>query len=269
MTRLSPPAPNRKTTSRPTLPSLASLRLPDIGARRPALSIPPLRPSNIMNVSNVNSNDSLAPVTFESHQHWPRPRQSSVSSDTSDSSLGSVSSDASETSARIPVAQSTLRLVPPTAFFRRKPSPELCVTAVTPRASVRSPHDVRRYHPNFDPAKHRVVLWHTYEDADAMLVMPYKSLRVDENFPGRKDLGRLLKLLINRSFMVFGPTAWALRDPGVRQKQKAVIHPYRIVPRDPSEPLPPPIPFTLPASMRTASAPPAAPPSPEVEMKDD
>ncbi|KAJ2980389.1 hypothetical protein NUW54_g11012 [Trametes sanguinea] len=112
-------------------------------------------------------------------------------------------------------------------------------------------------------------LWHTYEDADAMLVMPYKSLRVDENFPGRKDLGRLLKLLINRSFMVFGPTAWALRDPGVRQKQKAVIHPYRIVPRDPSEPLPPPIPYTLPASMRAASTQPAAPAAPEVEMKDD
>ncbi|CDO77076.1 hypothetical protein BN946_scf184473.g20 [Trametes cinnabarina] len=212
MTRLSSPAPNRKTTSRPTLPSLASLRLPDIAVRRPALSIPPLRTSNIMNVSNVNDNDYLPPIPLDLNQPGARPRQSSVSSDTSVSSLGSVSSETSETLARVPVAQSKLRLIPPTAFFRRKPSPELCVTAVTQRASVRSPQDVRRFHPNFDPAKHRVVLWHRYEDADAMLVMPYKSLLVDENFPGRRDLGRLLQLLINRSFMVFGPTAWALRD---------------------------------------------------------
>ncbi|KAI8976659.1 hypothetical protein BD414DRAFT_161007 [Trametes punicea] len=247
MTRLSPPLLNRKTSShRPTLPPLASLRLPDIRSRRSSMTVPALRSSNIINVTNAPTNDLLPPIPLNLNQHWPRPRQSSVSSVSSESSESSMTSETSASS-----HSSAYSLTSPSAFFSRAPSPELGILAVGPPAVSHSEHaveNVRRYHPHFDPAKHRIVLWHRFDDADAMLVFPLGYFPMDENFVPRYDPFKP----VSKAYLVFGPTAWALRNRHNRKRLRAAVHPYRIVPRNPAESLPASGPASRPVSAQPA-----------------
>ncbi|KAJ8455248.1 hypothetical protein ONZ51_g12549 [Trametes cubensis] len=245
MTRLSPPLQNHKATShhRPTLPSLASLRLPDI--RRPTSNLPPLRPSNVMNVPNANANDLLAPIPLNFNEHWQRPRQSSVSSESSATSESSVTSTSSISSFR--------------SIFNRSPSPELGIIAVGPPVvsySKNGEQNLRRYHPTFDSTKHRIALWHRFEDADAMLIMPLGYNPLDENFIPRYDT-RKPSALTGRPFILFGPPAWRLRNPHMRKGVKAAVYPYRILSRSTGEPLPPKGPIHV--RPRVFSQPPPAP----------
>ncbi|KAI0676522.1 hypothetical protein C8Q78DRAFT_1073324 [Trametes maxima] len=196
MTRLSPVLDNNKHSRRPTLPPLASLRLPDIRARRPNMNSTSPNASDAPN--GINDNGLLPPIPLELNKYSARPRQTSVSSESTTTSYSSSSRSSSPVSGSSPI---TAR---PGQSFK----------------------DLQRYHPYFHPSRYRVVLWSRFEEADAMLIVPrrYKEAKAQGLKP-------------EPAVLVFGPAAQLLRNPLLRRKLPADIHPYRIVPRHPSDPL--------------------------------
>ncbi|KAI0642604.1 hypothetical protein C8Q79DRAFT_1013273 [Trametes meyenii] len=198
MTRLSPVLDNKTHSRRPTLPPLASLRLPDIRARSSNMSN-----STSPNASNarngINANGLLPPIPLELNKYSARPRQTSVSSESSSTTAYSSSS--------------------------RSSSPASGSSPITARPG-QSFKDLQRYHPYFHPSRYRVVLSSRFEDADAMLIVPrrYKEAKAQGLKP-------------DPAVLVFGPAAQLLRNPTLRRRLPADIHPYRIVPRHPSDPL--------------------------------
>ena len=109
---------------------------------------------------------------------------------------------------------------------------------------------MRRPHPYLPADKYRVVLSNTYEDADAMLVLPLPAEVLDEN--NKPIPEKLQKYKSGKAYLVVGPLAHELRDPQNRARLRAAVHPYRFVPRNPTPPSPIATP-TLPEAMRRVS----------------
>ena len=109
---------------------------------------------------------------------------------------------------------------------------------------------IRRPHPYLPADKYRVVLSNTYEDADAMLVLPLPAEVLDEN--NKPIPEKLQKYKSGKAYLVVGPLAHELRDPQNRGRLRAAVHPYRFVPRNPAPPSPIATP-TLPEAMRRVS----------------
>ncbi|KAI0739122.1 hypothetical protein C8Q80DRAFT_1112775 [Daedaleopsis nitida] len=168
--------------------------------------------------NSSNPNDLLAPLPLEFNEHWPRGRQCSVSSTTSSCTTSSRASS------------------PTDAWPAR-------------RASI-STRTIRRHHPYLPADKYRAVLSSTYDNADAMLVLPLPAEALDEN--NKPIPEKLQKYKSGKAYLVVGPLAYELRDPQNRARLRAAVHPYRFVPRNPSPPSPIATP-TLPDAMRRVS----------------
>ncbi|TFK89947.1 hypothetical protein K466DRAFT_485711 [Polyporus arcularius HHB13444] len=143
-----------------------------------------------------NPNDLLTPLPLDFKQH-SRDRQSSISSTCTSSSRASS---------------------PTNAWPARRMS--VCT------------RPIRRHHPYLPSEKYRVVLSNSYDDADAMLVLPYSPDAVDENnqlIPEKAE-----KSMTGKAYLVVGPLAVQLRKPQNRARFRAAVHPYRFIPRNPT-----------------------------------
>ncbi|KAI0720781.1 hypothetical protein C8T65DRAFT_692671 [Cerioporus squamosus] len=145
-----------------------------------------------------NPNDLLAPLPLDFNQ-YSRGRQSSISSTTSSCTATSRESSPTE------------------AWPARRPS--VCRRTI------------RRHHPYLPSDKYRVVLSESYDDADAMLVLPLPPDAVDEN--NRPIPEKAEKCKSGKAYLVVGPLAVQMREPQNRARLRAVIHPYRFIPRNP------------------------------------
>ncbi|RPD55973.1 hypothetical protein L227DRAFT_509173 [Lentinus tigrinus ALCF2SS1-6] len=148
--------------------------------------------------NNSNPNDLLTPLPLEFNQH-ARGRQSSISSTTSSCTSSSRASS------------------PTDAWPARRPS--ICRRTI------------RRHHPYLPTDKYRVVLSDSYDDADAMLVLPLPADAVDENNQPIPE--KLEKCKTGKAYLVVGPLAVQMRDPQNRARLRAAVHPYRFIPRSP------------------------------------
>ncbi|EIW55255.1 uncharacterized protein TRAVEDRAFT_22993 [Trametes versicolor FP-101664 SS1] len=208
MLRLSLPALDIHTSAeRPTLPSLASLCLPDIHSRRPRMHAHAhATQSSDSKTSNANNANDLL-------------RISSVSSESSDSS---ESSEFSATSS--------------------------CTTASSSSSSgstlhVRSPKVlklVKRHHPYFNPTRHRIVLADRFDGADLILALPLKpeAIAADPSLTRHFAFAKGRGLNLDQPQFLFGTSAKYLHYEQVRREFPASLHPYRITPRNPGDPLP-------------------------------
>ncbi|KAI0822918.1 hypothetical protein BC628DRAFT_1285198, partial [Trametes gibbosa] len=213
MLHLSPPAPTFCTsTERPTLPSLASLRLPDIRSLRlQKLSLTTMQSPD--HVSNANNEDNLLPpIPLDLNRTWARPRVSSVSSESSDSSTTSMTSTTS-TSSTSSVTMSS--------------------SGVLHLRSERTMKVLQRHHPYYHPSRHRVVLSDRYDDADIMLIMPADPKTMVGKRRQMYDQLKTRGADLTQSQFLFGPTAKLFRQQHVRDDFPAKVHPYRIIPRHP------------------------------------
>ncbi|KAI0367678.1 hypothetical protein BV20DRAFT_970239 [Pilatotrama ljubarskyi] len=208
MTRLSPVAPDFTATSeRPTLPSFASLQLPDIRSRRPSMDSTTSSPS--AHVSDAtNANKLLPPIPLDFNRNWARPRQTSVSSESSDSSTTSTST----VSTRPPSSRRTYFGIHNQRVFEQ----------------------FKRVHPSYDPARHKLVLVDRYDNADCMLLYPFEHM--DELAKRKREfIKRSTGVQLVCPVFVFGRVARMLRNPKWRSFHPARVYPYRIVARDPAD----------------------------------
>ncbi|KAI0350885.1 hypothetical protein OH77DRAFT_1412230 [Trametes cingulata] len=204
MTRLSPLAPDYLATSeRPTLPSLASLQLPDISSRRSSMDS--TTSSSSSNASNAN--ELLPPIPLDFNRHWARPRQSSVSSESSDSSTTSTSTASSS-----------------------RPRPTGRAFLGLPREGILQ---LMREYPSFHPVKHRLVLSDRYDTADCMLLLPLQN--PDEKALRRREMFKRTGIDLAHPHFIFGRYARRLRHPQIRCLYPARVYPYRLLARTPAE----------------------------------
>ncbi|KAI0764564.1 hypothetical protein BD413DRAFT_615688 [Trametes elegans] len=233
MTRLSPLAFDTKNLERPTLPSFASLNLPDV-RHKPSMDPPALRPLKT-DENNANESNALSPIPLEFNKYWDRPRQTSGSSVSSEASTSSSGTSSSRDS------------IDAGALSRR------AVSAYSLKNLLRN-HPY--HHKQFHPDRHRLVLLDRFEDADAVLVVP-------PWFAGRNDdpksvfaVAKSHGIKLNRVRIAQGHGIRMYADPEVRRRIPGRMYPYRIVPRDPSDP-------------NSAPAPPAAPQQPSTTAAQD
>ncbi|PIL29293.1 hypothetical protein GSI_09344 [Ganoderma sinense ZZ0214-1] len=88
-------------------------------------------------------------------------------------------------------------------------------------------HVVRRPYPHLSAIKYRVVLSDTYDNADAMLVLPLPKNAVDEN--NHPILEGLKQYRGGKAYLVVGRLAHELRDPQNRARLRAAVHPYHVI----------------------------------------
>ena len=102
----------------------------------------------------------------------------------------------------------------------------------------------------------KCVLADRFEDAEAMLVFPLPPDAVDENNQPIPEKTKDLK--VGRAVLVTGQIAIGLRDPANRRRMRAIVHPYRLVPRNPKAAVaaPPPKYPHRPATLTREAAPP-------------
>ncbi|KAH9848370.1 hypothetical protein C2E23DRAFT_844625 [Lenzites betulinus] len=231
MLHLPLPAPTfctRTRTERPTLPSLASLDLPDIRSLRLQKPSPTAMQSPSPNCApKLNNEDNLLPpIPLDLNRTWARARVSSISSESSDTS---VSSDASMTS-----MTSTTSMNSATSTSSTTSSFTMSSTGVLQVRSERTMRVMQRHHPYYNPARHRVVLSDRYDDADIMLIMPADPSTMVGTRKQIYDRAKARGSEITQSQFVFGPTAKFFRQERVRDVFPAKVHPYRIISRYPT-----------------------------------
>lgn len=81
--------------------------------------------------------------------------------------------------------------------------------------------------------KYRVLLLDSYDNADAMLVLPLPADAVDEH--NRPIPEKLKQYRGGVAYLVVGSLAHELRDPQNRARLRAAVHPYRLTKRSPAD----------------------------------